>query len=73
MAKSGCLDTTVKQSKEQQMYQVQVRKVHGKWTTRYTAETENRAIFWFNGLNTWGDYRKRLLDPNGKVLYKQAW
>jgi hypothetical protein len=55
------------------MYEVQVRKAHGKWTTRYTASTENKAIFWFNGLNTWGDYRKRLLDPNGKVLYKQAW
>lgn len=55
------------------MWQVQVRKLHGKWTNRYSVETESQAIFWFNGLNTFGDYRKRLVDPNGNVVARQPW
>jgi hypothetical protein len=55
------------------MFQIQVRKLHGKWQTRYTAETEGKAAFWYASLNTFGDYRKRLLDPTGKVVVRQVW
>ena len=55
------------------MYQVQVRKDHGKWTTRYSLETEGQAAFWYCGLNTFGPYRKRLVSPEGKVIARQEW
>ena len=55
------------------MYQVQVRKAHGKWTTRYSLDNEVQAAFYYRCLNTFGDYRKRLVSPDGKVLVRQEW
>ena len=54
-------------------YLVQTRKVHGKWTTRYSLEGESQAIFYYRCLNTFGKYRKRLVHPDGNVLVRQAW
>jgi hypothetical protein len=55
------------------VYQVQVRKTHGKWTTRYTLDTAAQAAFYYRSLNTFGDYRKRLLSPEGEILARQEW
>ncbi len=55
------------------MFQVQTRKQHGKWTTRYTLKGAAQAEFYYRSMNTWGDYRKRLLGPDGEVLQRQEW
>ena len=55
------------------MYQIQVRKAHGKWTTRYSLSTAAQAAFYYRSLNTFGQYRKRLLSPEGDVVARQEW
>ena len=55
------------------VFQVQTRKQHGKWTTRYTLKGAAQAEFYYRSMNTWGDYRKRLLGPDGEVLQRQEW
>jgi len=40
----------------------------GKYSNRYTLDTEREAYFWFNGINTHSGYKKRLISPAGKVV-----
>lgn len=53
------------------MWEVQTRRRGGKWVTRYALETEGEASFWYRGLNTFGNYRKRVIH-DGKVIVTQV-
>lgn len=55
------------------MYQVQVRKAHGKWTTRYSLDFASQAVAYYRSLITFGDYRKRIVAPDGTVIARQQW
>jgi hypothetical protein len=52
-------------------YLVQQRKDRGKWHTRWSFDSEGEAAFYYVSLNTFGEWRKRLLAPNGEVLASQ--
>ena len=56
------------------MYAVQNRNVkrHGKWTTRWQFATLSQAVFYYRSLNTYGDWTKRLVGPDGEVLFRQV-
>lgn len=54
-------------------YKVQNRRRHGKWTTRWELPTEKQAALYYRSLNTFGDWRKRLLAPDGTVIARQEW
>ncbi len=55
------------------MYLVQERKRHGKWTTRYSLVDIGQAVAYYRSLNTWGEYRKRLVRPDGTIVHRQEW
>jgi len=50
------------------MWKIQVGKDKGSYVTRYSLPGEAQAVRYFNSLNTHSGYKKRLLDPNGKVV-----
>lgn len=52
-------------------WQVQQRKDHGAWHTRWALETETQAVLYYRGLNTFGKWRKRLVTPEGEVVASQ--
>ena len=37
-----------------------------RWT--FPADKRTQAMKWYNGLNTGNGYKKRLIDPNGKIV-----
>ena len=49
---------------------VQVGKGKGAYKDRYTftATEHHRAVLYFNSLNTHSGYKKRLVNPEGKVV-----
>lgn len=51
--------------------QVQERKDHGAWRTRWVFDNEPQAFQYYAGLNTWGKWRKRLIGRDGKLLHSQ--
>lgn len=51
-------------------WRVQVGKDKGRYTDRYVFTTMNRAIMYFNGINVGRGYKKRLIDPDGQVVYR---
>lgn len=53
------------------VYLIQTRKRHGKWQTRYTVSSLGQAYLYYRSLNTFGDYRKRLV-ANGEIVAKQT-
>jgi len=56
---------------EGQKYEIQSRKRHGKYVTRATTSDIARAYWLYRSLNTFGNYRKRLLH-NGVVVHAQV-
>lgn len=54
-------------------YLVQNRRRGGKWTTRWELANETQAVHYYISLNTFGNWRKRLVDPDGKVVARQEW
>ena len=50
------------------MWKVQVGKGKGAYTTKYALPTEQRAVFHYRCLNIFGGYKKRLVDPSGRVV-----
>ena len=52
-------------------FEIQVRKAHGKWTTRYTTRHIAQAHHLYMSTATFGAYRKRLL-RNGVVVDRQT-
>lgn len=53
---------------DNEVYHIQVGKGKGSYQTRYSVKGWNRAVFWYNGLNTHSGHKKRLIDCNGEVL-----
>lgn len=51
--------------------QIQERKDHGAWRTRWVTDNEAQAVALYRGLNTWGPWRKRLIGRDGAVLHSQ--
>lgn len=51
--------------------QVQQRKDHGAWRTRWVFDNETQAVAYYHGLNTFGPWRKRLIGRDGEVLVSQ--
>lgn len=53
-------------------YLVQVgRGEKGSYKTRYELEKRGQAIMYYNGINIGRGYKKRLIDPDGKILDRQ--
>lgn len=52
-------------------FQVQQRKDHGSWETRWAFDDESKATFYYVSLNTFGAWRKRLVGREGEVLASQ--
>jgi hypothetical protein len=50
------------------MYRIQVGKNKSAYKDRYVVATEGAAFWWFNGLNTHSGYKKRIVNPDGKVI-----
>lgn len=50
------------------MWRVQVGKDKGSYRERYTLEREGQALAWYMGINVHSGYKKRLLDPEGRVV-----
>ena len=50
------------------MWKVQVGKDQGSYKDRYSLDSENQAIMYFNGINVGLGYKKRLVDPDGNVV-----
>lgn len=40
----------------------------GSYETRYALDTLGEAVRWYEGINTHSGHKKRLVDPEGKVL-----
>jgi hypothetical protein len=51
--------------------QVQQRKDHGAWRTRWVFDNETQAFRYYEGLNTFGPWRKRLIGRDGKLIHSQ--
>lgn len=50
-------------------YAVQVGKGKSAYRTRWTFEDLNQAMMWYNGINSWGGGKKRLVDRDtGKII-----
>ena len=52
-------------------FEIQVRKAHGKWATRYSTQHIADAYHLYRSTATFGAYRKRLL-RNGIVMHTQV-
>ena len=50
------------------MWIVQTGKGKGKYVTSYSLEVEATAYFYYHSINTHSGFKKRLLDPTGKVV-----
>ena len=59
------------ESKYHGKLQVQERKDHSAWRTRWAFDDEDKAAFYYASLNTWGKWRKRLIGRDGEVLHSQ--
>jgi hypothetical protein len=53
------------------MWKVEVGKNKGSYKPRYIVATEASAYHWYYGLNVHSGYKKRLVDPNGKVIVRE--
>jgi glutathione peroxidase-family protein len=49
-------------------WKVQTGKGKSAYTTKYTLPNEYRAWANYHALNTFNGYKKRLIDPNGRVV-----
>lgn len=53
-------------------YQIQVGFKKGSYKTRWAFDNLGQAQMWYNGINVWNGYKKRILDlVTGKVLYRE--
>lgn len=50
------------------MYQVQVSRYKGSYKTRWSFDNLSQALFWYDGINVFNGYNKRVLDPEGSVI-----
>jgi hypothetical protein len=62
------LPDTHHRTKEQKMWKVQTSKGKGSYLTRYTFETKDQAILYYDSIVVHSGHKKRLLDPMGKVV-----
>ena len=47
------------------MYKVEVGRYSGAYKPRYTFDSYNQAVMWFNGINVGRGYKKRLVEIDG--------
>jgi hypothetical protein len=50
------------------LWRVQVGKGRSSYKTRYAVVARTEAVFLFNCLNTHSGHKKRLIDPEGRVV-----
>jgi hypothetical protein len=51
-------------------WRVQIGKGKGSYSDKYVFDSLITARIWYSGINTHSGYKKRLIDPNGKVVHR---
>jgi hypothetical protein len=50
-------------------YVIQIGRNKSKYSNKWSFDNLNQAIMWYNGLNIWNGYKKRILDrTTNKVI-----